>query len=245
MLPRRCLCALIAVMMLQAQGGGRGGPVRSYGSGSAPGNPPADCAVSGTVINAMTGEPVPRAMVSLGGFDAAGSATDATGHWSISNTSCTLNRPVNASHIGFIASNMLRTSPGSRPTVVNLVSGTPVTGVKISLMPEASIAGKVLDPNGDPIEGARVQAAHAVVQAGQRTLVNTGAAATDSQGNFRMGGLPPGRYVICAASSQLTYPVGGGPAMVYREDCFRGLSPRVSRSRCPLKPDARSAPRLP
>jgi hypothetical protein len=170
----------------------------------------------------MTGEPIPRAMVSLGGYESAGSATDATGHWSISNTSCTNNRPVNATRIGFINSQMARNASGSRPTTVNLVSGSPVSGVKISLMPESSIAGKVLDPNGDPIESARIQAVRVQVQAGQRMLVNAGASATDSQGNFRMGGLQPGRYVICAASAQLAYPVGGGPAMAYQENCYPG-----------------------
>jgi hypothetical protein len=170
----------------------------------------------------MTGEPIPRAMVSLGGYDSAGSATDATGHWSISNTSCTSNRPVNATRVGFINSQMSRNASGSRPATVNLVSGSPVTGVKVSLMPEGSIAGKVLDPNGDPVEAARVQAVRVQVQAGQRMLANVGASATDSQGNFRIGGLQPGRYVICAGSSQLTYPIGGGPAMAYREDCYPG-----------------------
>jgi Carboxypeptidase regulatory-like domain len=170
----------------------------------------------------MTGEPIPRAMVSLGGADGAGAATDATGHWSISNATCSGNRVVNASRIGFINSNMFRANSGSRPSTVNLVSGSPVSGVKVSLMPESSIAGKVLDQNNDPVESARIQAVRVQVQAGQRMLVNVGASATDSQGNFRIGGLQPGRYVICAGSSQLTYPVGGGAAMAYRDDCYPG-----------------------
>jgi hypothetical protein len=113
----------------------------------------------------------------------------------MSKTSCTSNRPVNASRIGFIASQMARNASGSRPTVVNLVSGSPVTGVKISLIPESSIAGKVLDPDGDPIEAARIQALRVQVQAGERMLANTGGGATDSQGNFRIGGLQPSYFL--------------------------------------------------
>ncbi len=225
MLVRLCLCSMIAVLSLQAQGSGRGGGGPAAGgpqSGPPPPPPATDCAVSGTVVNAMTGEPIPRAMVSLGGYDAAGSATDATGHWSISNTSCTGNRPVNATRIGFINSQMARNASGSRPITVNLVSGSPVSGVKVSLMPESSIAGKVVDQNNDAIESARVQAVRVQVQAGQRMMANVGGSATDSQGNFRIGGLQPGRYVICAGSPQLTYPVGGGPAMAYPEDCYPG-----------------------
>ncbi len=159
-------------------------------------------------------------MVSLAGYDSAGSATDATGHWSITNTMCNGNSTVNATRTGFINSNTFR--PNSRPPSVNLVSGSPVTGVKISLMPESSIACKFLDPNSDPIESARIQAVRVQVQAGQRMLSNIGAATTDSQGNFRVGGLQPGRYLVCASSPQLTYPVGGGPALAYREDCYPG-----------------------
>ena len=216
---RLCLYSMIAALTLQAQIGGQGrGPASGPQSGPTPSPPATDCAASGTVVNAMTGEPIPRATVSLGGYDAAGSATDATGHWSISNTTCSGNRQVNASRIGFIASQMT----GSRPPMVNLVSGSPVSGVKISLMPESSIAGKVLDPNGDPIEAARIQALKVAVQSGQRMLVNAGLAAADWQGNFRVGGLQPGRYIICAGSPQLTYPVGGGPAMAYMDDCYPG-----------------------
>jgi hypothetical protein len=232
MLLRLCLCSLIAVFSLQAQGGGRGGgavfggiqPARQPGAQAGPPPPPpSDCAVSGTVVNAMTGEPIPRAMVSLGGYDAAGSATDATGHWSISNTSCTGNRTVTATRIGFINSQMALNASGARPVTVNLVSGSPVSGVKISLMPESSIVGKVQDPDGDPVGSARVQALRVQVQAGRRTLVNAaGAPATDSQGNFRIGGLQPGRYVVCASSAEFSYPVGGGPLMKYRDDCFPG-----------------------
>jgi hypothetical protein len=220
MLLRLCLCLLIGVSTLLAQAarGDRGSAAGGPQSGPPPPPPATDCAVSGTVVNAVTGEPIPRATVSLGGPDASGSATDATGHWSISNTTCGSNRALNASRIGFIANGMA----GSRPTTVNLVSGSPVSGVKISLMPESSIAGRVLDPDGDPIESARIQALKVMVQAGQRMLVNAGASATDSQGNFRIGGLQPGRYVICAGSPQLTYPVGGGPAMAYRDDCYPG-----------------------
>lgn len=230
MLLRLCLCSLIALFTVQAQGG-RGGagifgvpqPGRQPGaqSGPPPPPPPSDCAVSGTVVNAITGEPIARAMVTLGGRDAAGSATDATGNWSISNTTCS-NRPVNATRIGFINSQMTRNASGGRPTAVNLVSGSPVTGVKISLMPESSIVGKVQDPNGDPIESVRIQVLRVQVQNGERMLVNSGGSATDSQGNFRIGALQPGHYIICAGSPQLTYPVGGGPAMAYQEDCYPG-----------------------
>jgi hypothetical protein len=227
MLLRCSICVWIAVFTLNAQGGGRGygGPAGGLRQQFGPPPPPpaSDCAVSGTVVNAMTGEPIPRAMVTLGGADGAGSATDATGHWSISNTTCAANRRATASRIGFIASQMAQATSGSRPTVVNLVSGSPVTGVKISLMPESSITGKVQDPNGDPIGSARIQALRVTVQAGERMLVNAASIpTTDSQGNFRIGRLPPGRYVVCVGSPELTYPVGGGAAMVYPDTCFPG-----------------------
>jgi hypothetical protein len=102
------------------------------------------------------------------------------------------------------------------------VSGSPVTSVKISLMPESSIVGKVLDVDGDPLESVQIRVLRVMVQAGRRSFVNAGAAAADEQGNFRIGSLSPGHYIVCASSRQMTYPVGGGPAMLYQENCFPG-----------------------
>lgn len=214
-------------MALYAQGG-RGGVGRVAGSGNPAGAgsgaqapPPAtDCAASGTVVNGMTGEPIPRAMVTMGGADASGSATDAMGRWSIVNTTCGQRLP-SATRPGFIPTNQLGVSAG-RPKMIQLVSGSPVTSLKIELMPEGAIVGKVQDSNGDPLEFVQVRVMRVDIQQGKRTLGNANGGTADAQGNFRIGGLPPGHYFVCVSSRQITYPVGGGEALVYPESCYPG-----------------------
>ncbi len=220
MIVRICLGLFVAVALLPAQNG-RGGRGGAPGQGQPQAPPPAtDCAASGTVVNGMTGEPIPKAMVSMGGADGAGSATDALGRWSMTNVTCGT-RFVTATRIGFISGNNAQAGPNSRSRI-QLVSGTPVTSVKVALMPEASVTGRVLDVDGDPVEQVQIQLMRVVVQNGRRELNQMGGAAADSQGNFRIGGLQPGRYIVCASSRMVTYPVGGGAGMVYGESCFPG-----------------------
>jgi hypothetical protein len=218
---------ILATMAVYGQGGrgggGRGPGGNPAGAGSGPQAPPpaTDCAASGTVVNANTGEPIPRAMVSLGGAGASGSATDATGRWTVTNAICGPILP-SATRPGFIPSNQ---GPGfavamQKRTV--LVSGSPLTNLKISLMPEGVVAGKVQDSYGDPMENVQVRVMRVNIQEGKHTLNNMGGGAVDALGNFRIGGLRPGHYFVCAWSRQVTYPIGGGDAMVYAESCYPG-----------------------
>ena len=224
MLLRFSLCCLLAVSALHAQAGrggnAIGGPVMRGGGIQA--DAPHDCAASGTVVNAITGEAIPKAMVTMGGPDAVGSATDAQGRWSIANATCGTFYP-QATRDGFIQNNQFGPLTASRSNnIIQLTSGSPVNGIRISLMPGGVIAGTVRDSDGDPVDSARIQIMRTNVQNGKRVLNNQGGTATDAEGNFRIGGLVPGRYVVCAMSGRNTFPVGGGPPMVYRDSCFPG-----------------------
>lgn len=215
----RYLCCLLTALTLQAQvfqqaRGGRGG------TAPAPPPPATDCAASGTVVNAITGEPIARAMVTMAGVPGNGSATDATGRWNISNIICGM-RNLMATRAGYLAGNYRPNGSGA-PQVVQLISGTPLRDLKIALTPEATISGRVQDQSGDPIEGAQIRVMRVMVQNGKRALSNAQAGNSDSQGNFRIGQLGAGRYLICANSPQVTYPVGGGSPWVYEESCFPG-----------------------
>lgn len=218
--------ATVALHGQAGRGGGRGagpGSPATPGSGAQAPPPATDCAASGTVVNAMTGEPIPRAMVSLGGPGGSGSATDAMGRWSIANATC---GPILPSAIrpGFIPSNQQGGFFIAVPKRIQLVSGSPATNLKIQLMPEGAVVVKVQDSNGDPMENVQIRVMRVDIQQGKRTLGNSGGGggAADAQGNFRIGGLRPGHYFVCVSSRQVTYPVGGGDALVYPESCYPG-----------------------
>ena len=156
---RYCICVILMAVTLHGQGGrgGRGpAPGAPAASGSASQAPPAtDCAASGTVVNAVTGEPIVRAMVSMSAAGGSGSATDAKGAWSVTDQTCGFVTPT-ALHPGFLNGSYGQSGSGPAKRL-ELVSGSPVHDLKISLMPEGAVAGRVQDENGDPIEGAADQ----------------------------------------------------------------------------------------
>jgi len=64
----------------------------------------------------------------------------------------------------------------------------------VKLNPAGAVTGLVLDANGEPVEGALVEAEGS--GRGKRTT-------TDEKGEFRIGGLAPGRYPIKAVPNEL------------------------------------------
>ncbi|HRC87555.1 MAG TPA: carboxypeptidase-like regulatory domain-containing protein, partial [Thermoanaerobaculia bacterium] len=61
-------------------------------------------------------------------------------------------------------------------------------------LPRTRIAGRVVDPEGKPLPGARVDA----TQSGGSGLPERGHAVADSEGRFEMLGLPEGNYTVMA-----------------------------------------------
>jgi len=189
---------------------------------------PADCAASGTVVNGLNGQPLPRANVTPNSTNGSGTSTDAEGRWTISNITC---GPVmfTGEKDGFIQNvygRLVAAGPRSnggfpaKPVV--LTSGSAATGLKIELMPEAVVTGRVVDDSGEPFSHAEVHVVESMVQNGRRITTNYNSANVDSTGAYRLSGLTPGRYFFCAMSNRVRYPVGGGPPTVYGESCFPG-----------------------
>jgi hypothetical protein len=193
-----------------------------------PQDPPSDCAADGSVVNGLTGQPLRRANVSTGYSSPSGTSTDADGKWTISGIACG-GIIFTAEKDGFIQNSYGR--PAAKAQVntalkpVTLTSGNVVHGLKIELMPESVATGRVLDDAGDPVSGAQVRAMRSFLREGKRMMLPSGYASSDSSGTYRMSGLAAGRYFLCATSSRVRYPIGGGNAVIYGENCFPGPVP--------------------
>lgn len=99
--------------------------------------------------------------------------------------------------------------------------------VDLSLARWGTLAGRVFDELGDPIQGASVQVLYIRYEAGRRRLVPAGGAArvTDDLGRYRLYALPPGRYAVSATIGD----VGSADLPGYTRSYFPG-TPNASEA---------------
>src|SRR5256885_1731653 len=112
----------------------------------APAPPDNLCAISGTVVNAITAEPVRRALIALRRIDSSPGvtnvhvtnavSTDSTGHFAISGIEPGTYR-ITAEHNGFLPAQYGARGPSKTGTSLVLSRGQDSTGLRISLYPHA------------------------------------------------------------------------------------------------------------
>ena len=145
--------------------------------------------IRGQVLS-MTGEPLRKAEVTLRGSgrgaNASATTTDSSGVFAFDNVPAG-NYLVSAQRNGFVRSN----SPG-----VTVAAGQEVTGGTIKLTPHSVIAGKVVDEDGEPLIGAMVAVSEERYVRGKRTLNTRSSTNVNDLGEYRLYGLPPGRYYL-------------------------------------------------
>ena len=95
----------------------------------------------------------------------------------------------------------------SDPERIPVAPGESVRDITIRLTPTGVITGRVVDADGDPAPGLSVSAMRYRHDDGQRRLESNHSARTNDRGEYRLWGLPPGRYYIAATSDR-------GPEMV-------------------------------
>ena len=77
------------------------------------------------------------------------------------------------------------------------IGASGLIGITVPLMPQAVLAGTVVDASGQPVEGVSLKARRIPVSAhGKRGLDTGSLAITDDRGRFRLAGLGPGDYRI-------------------------------------------------
>ncbi len=157
--------------------------------------------VRGTVVNAVTHEPIGRALVSSPG-DRMAMLTDAEGHFEFA-------LPKSEDGPGAGPGQHMRPGPHAtvwltakkpgfldRPNEAGDVRAIPGMDVTISLIPEAVIKGRVLLSTGDPAAGIEVQIFSRQVQEGALRWILGGQSRANSNGEFRFAELSPGSYKV-------------------------------------------------
>jgi hypothetical protein len=159
--------------------------------------------VEGTVVNALTGEPLRR--VSLQLLTVARPAeplmTDALGRFRFAELPVGRHR-IRASRPGFFTAN-------NADVDVEIKPGDEPAKVQIKLYPGGSISGTVTDEAGDPVVGGQMTLLRRAYVGGRKQLVFVASGLTDDRGQYRLHSLAPDSYLIRAAAQR----VAGDPQL--------------------------------
>jgi Carboxypeptidase regulatory-like domain len=146
--------------------------------------------VRGTVVDSVTGEPISRALVQIGGQYAM--LTDHDGHFEFNGVTVS-GIPAWAMKPGYFSQdrfNRFVTAPADNS------SSQSATEVTVKLVPEAIISGTVTGQDGNPIEGIPVQLKTLITQEGLARWRPRMQTRTNAEGQYRFPELESGKYIV-------------------------------------------------
>jgi hypothetical protein len=143
--------------------------------------------VEGDAVSGTTGEPVASLRVGLYDAPKLFTITDAAGHFRLPGVAIGA-QFVQASGVGWL----------DRPAPIHPESGQNGAGIKLRMLPEAVISGKVEDEDGWPVFQARVMAICYFVRNGWQQVAS---GQTNDLGEYRIAKLLPGRYWLMVRPS--------------------------------------------
>jgi hypothetical protein len=163
-------------------------------------------AVHGVVKNTVTGEPLPRTLVQVGGETGTGALTDGDGRFD-------LTVPGLGPHIfqltkpGFhdlppISSNSATQLENANSVPRNVFVTEDMPGLSFTMTPTGVIHGRVDLSSGDPGQGIGVQLLRRTIQSGHAIWRQAANARSDSDGAYRFAGLDEGDYAIATDSAK-------------------------------------------
>jgi hypothetical protein len=159
---------------------------------------PPHCAVSGVVVNSITGESLPRAQVTMYGPETRSTLTDGDGHFSFEDVAQAM--------VGFQARKPGFTVASHRVDFrVQTCTTDTSSGVKVALVPTAAIVGRITDPNGDPIDDVPVRVGKYVFSEGRKQFNMAGSGTTNYDGRFRVANLDAGSYILIVGPSSPSF----------------------------------------
>jgi hypothetical protein len=155
--------------------------------------------ISGIVVSAKSGEPLENTSVTvLQGSNRktiAQTLTNKVGRFQFSDIADGKYDLV-ASRRGYVTSAYEQHDGGINTAIVT-GDGLVSTGLLFQLEPQGRIFGTVQEDSGDPVPSAQVKLFQKDANGGTGRMVSIRGDNSDSMGNFELGTLSPGKYVIC------------------------------------------------
>lgn len=172
-----------------------------------PTKPEDKCSVEGQVWNALTGDPVRKARITLNRIGPPnmrspnvadyGTTTDAGGHFLVQDIDPGTYQ-LSVARDGFVPSSYGATRPDGPSAPLALTPGKHARDIVLRLTPNGVITGRVLDEDGEPMQGASISAMRFRTMRGKRELVPAEVTGTDDRGEYRLFTLAPGKYFLSA-----------------------------------------------
>jgi protocatechuate 3,4-dioxygenase beta subunit len=158
-----------------------------------------NCTVQGQVVLEPGGQPLKKATIQMFSEDHEDKSyttlTDSEGHFKIEDV-----KPgrynVRIERNGFLEAGKHRGRFYSQP--LTLKRGQEVKDLVFRMQPAAVITGKIVDAEGDPALEASVEVLHQRSGSSRGNSQFYGQARTNDLGEYRIPGLPPGRYLVLA-----------------------------------------------
>ena len=189
--------------------------------------------ISGRVIAADGGEPLRNARVTIGGPSSVPRIfTDADGRFVFSNLM--LGRyTLLVRKAGYAQTRFGSHKAADPPMWIEITGESPAFNAEVRLPRSAAISGRIVDDRGDPIELAQVSAERVIRTDGRVGTITMATTTTDDLGEYRLGSLPEGRFVVSARrgpNDEVRVTVVDGRSVVERPDAtpLRGYYPGVA-----------------
>ena len=151
--------------------------------------------LKGTVIDAITGEPLNRVLVQIYAQGQRATLTDHEGHFQFDSLP-QMQTNVSARKPGFFDQNQQSGGRNYPPTLVRIDQDT--APVVLKLFPEAVLSGHVYDENGEPLAQVPIRIGSFHITNGMKQWQQGGGATTNEDGEFRIANQSRGEYYLSA-----------------------------------------------
>ncbi len=168
--------------------------------------PPKKCTLSGTAVNALTGEPLAKVRILAAGAGSESGATpsttsDAKGRFTLVDL-VPGRYELKGQRNGFLDGVYGARRPEGNGTPVALEAGQEIHDLELKLTPFGVIAGTVRDADGEPLARITVTVHRLRFERGRRHIQMAGGAYTDDLGQYRIPDLAPGKYFVFAEAAK-------------------------------------------
>lgn len=187
-----------------------------------PGEAPKRGRILGKAVNSVTNEPIRKANIQLQapemGRQGIAAVTDNDGNFVFENLDPG-NYRMTGEKAGFVRSTFGTRSSMSMGGTIAVGAGAEVKDIVIKITPAAVISGRILDEEGEPLEGVSVTPLRRMNANGAMRWSMAGMQAnTNDRGEFRLSSLAPGPVRLAVQVNRFGPGGPSGPTIVGKEE---------------------------